>query len=359
MFLFEFDNDGGNKFATISHIEEITREMMKYLKPGLPFPHIKVVNNVGSKWLGRDEWKPANPNNTTMLFQKSITGNDKTLRRIVAHELCHHEDFLLNYVPLSNAQKRMHNKLKTFSHGKTWQEIADRFNKVFGKDFVTKTSDESDVITDTGSSYYLLVLRVGKVFRSAMAVRPTQAQIKFIHSKLSSSKEGDGEVRLFKTSDPILAYVEKIGKGWSMTFGGTVLEKLINIWDNGTQVKPPELKPEETPEEAAVSKGVFVVLQPFTNSDKLTCQVYQNPTPKEKDRMGIWTNAKVFKVNDPGLLKIKDMGSHMSPDYIGPEYPAKLRRLWETGKPVPVTGDNSRTYGKQLDFKNAPMNSLN
>jgi len=92
------------KIADLQKIDTIVNELMTVLKPGLPTPKIKINNQQGNTlgfchWqYGLKEGKPFWWGNTEIEIQKRVTTDERTLRRILAHELAHSEDFLVNEV---------------------------------------------------------------------------------------------------------------------------------------------------------------------------------------------------------------------------------------------------------------------
>lgn len=102
-------------------------------------PVVKFRDNLGSTWLGRSTWSPSRPGTTLLELQRSILGDERTLERVVAHEMIHHRDALAmseDQIALLRAG------IRPESHGATFREGAARVNAVMGSDFVTVTSDQ-------------------------------------------------------------------------------------------------------------------------------------------------------------------------------------------------------------------------
>lgn len=59
-----------------------------------PKPIVKIVNHTRSKWLGRAT--KSDSGNTLIEIQKSVLGDDESASRVIAHEVCHHINFLEN-----------------------------------------------------------------------------------------------------------------------------------------------------------------------------------------------------------------------------------------------------------------------
>ena len=135
-------------------VQKILAEMMPVLQSGLPKPEMKISNSPRAGWLGRDTWRitydtktqQTGWSDTTVIeVQKSIVGNEETLRRVIAHELCHHEDSLVNEKPeLERLGFPTYRRLRSGTgHGAKWKAIAAKFNARYGADFVTEKSDQS------------------------------------------------------------------------------------------------------------------------------------------------------------------------------------------------------------------------
>jgi predicted SprT family Zn-dependent metalloprotease len=147
-------------------LNQIIAEYMQLLKPGLPTPNIKLVNQRSSPWLAVDELQYGKKDgeyfygdNTTIYVQKKVLSNEEATRRVIAHELCHHE-IALTY------EKEQYEKLgygafkfwvRGQGHGNEWQALANKFNAKYGDKFVTVTSDASYEYEDD-SKYFLAIL---------------------------------------------------------------------------------------------------------------------------------------------------------------------------------------------------------
>lgn len=146
--------------STMGKVREIVVEMMGVLKSGLPEPELKIVNDEKLEWVGHTDWNYGIQNGTTFAdpttaisIQKKALVDDRTLRRIVAHELCHHEEFLvIEAGKLSKLGFEKYEQQKeTDTHGTEWKKIAARFNAKYGEDFVTEESDKDFVVAKTAS----------------------------------------------------------------------------------------------------------------------------------------------------------------------------------------------------------------
>lgn len=201
----------------------LLRELMVVLPPELPLPEIQIVNQPGTPWLARDVWRVGG-HNTTIFLQKVITGDERTLRRVLAHELCHHAVFLLEALP---------GKAYGSGHGRSFHAWADRFNTQFGKDFVTDTSDQDFVQVEDGRTYLVLLKKNSSgALLWSWAVRPSSTQRETIQKTLESA-----EAKLVQTPDRDFTLGARIGKGFSSTWDQGLKDRLQVLWDNGKTVK--------------------------------------------------------------------------------------------------------------------------
>jgi hypothetical protein len=125
-------------------ITSVLTELMANVKPGLPLPDLKISNHTKPTWLGTCGWKTGSPN-TVITLQKSGCFDRQMVERTLAHELCHHEEFLDYWVPLGLYGEALKFRMKLEgAHGPIWHKIAQRWNDKFGKAFVTVKSDQRD-----------------------------------------------------------------------------------------------------------------------------------------------------------------------------------------------------------------------
>ena len=117
-------------------------------------PSIKLRSNLGSKWLGRSSWSSKRPHTTLLELQQSILGDDRTLERVIAHEMIHHRDAL---AISENDVVLMHVGIKPESHGASFREGAARINAVMGSGFVTAVSDKEYSHAPSGKTFLVLI----------------------------------------------------------------------------------------------------------------------------------------------------------------------------------------------------------
>jgi hypothetical protein len=136
-------------------------------------PHVRVQDNLGSKWLGRDIWDFKEPDNTTIVIQKRILGDPRTLERVVAHEMIHHSDAMELDPKRANAMIRM--GIQPIGHGRDFLKKAEKVNRIKGEDFVTVQSDQG-YVQESERQFFLFILPVeGDRFGYAWGARLSPA----------------------------------------------------------------------------------------------------------------------------------------------------------------------------------------
>jgi len=175
----------------------------------LPIPEIKIVHDDHSDWLGRCEIKP-HEQNTTLFLQKRALEDKKTVERIVAHELIHHWNFLIN------------RNFEHEGHGSDFKKMEAKINSVMGKDFVTEKSDMT-YQTAVEQDFYLLITPLPKEHAGKYgwnwASRPSQQQKDEIKNRVETENS-----KLFKSKDERFLSGEKIRK-----FGGISYPKIEEL----------------------------------------------------------------------------------------------------------------------------------
>lgn len=123
-------------------------------------PHVVVQDNVGSRWLGRTVWAPhKDPSTTTIQLQRIILEHPRTLERVIAHEVIHHVEFVT--MPPEDFRRYMLGVRRPF-HGESFRKLAQVVNDaVDDPEFVTETSDQSYVLSET-RRYLVLIVDVGQ-----------------------------------------------------------------------------------------------------------------------------------------------------------------------------------------------------
>lgn len=125
---------------TTSDLERQAKKILQkfFQKDHLPVPKFRIVNNPSSKWLARTIYNSEFPDTTMIEVQRRALIDPVTLEKVLTHEICHSDDFMLH----PQDQK----KTGYDPHGKFFQENAKRINRTKGKDFVTKLSDRTYIL---------------------------------------------------------------------------------------------------------------------------------------------------------------------------------------------------------------------
>lgn len=318
----------------------IVREMMPVLKPGLPVPEIKIVNSK-TDWLGRCIWQYGRRpdgstwagDNTTIELQKSIISDEQTTRRIIAHELAHHEDDLVNRRPellrLGFHTYQMMRKIRRDGHGPSWQAIAARFNAKYGADFVTKTSDES-YVQDSGPvrPFFVLLNRHRGQLRWSHADMLSTKMRKALAERATLVADGKADFRLVMSTDPFFKRnTPLIGSG-SLTLARNEEEKAKaeQLW-----AQPDILAQYISPHDP--DQGPYFVLMGVYLRGKLAWQHAKTITPKMKQYLARLHNDRLFQTSDPFFLDSPKIAPNLTPRFArDEEQQARAQKLWDEGE---------------------------
>lgn len=123
-----------------SDLQGIAREYIAMLPKvdgqTLPMPKFAVVNRLTAKWLGQ---AALSDGETTIYLQKSLLGHEQTLRRVLAHEICHAWAFW-HFQLGKPGDHRGH------SPNSLWMKAVNQINQGVGDpQFISETSDMSYV----------------------------------------------------------------------------------------------------------------------------------------------------------------------------------------------------------------------
>jgi len=178
-------------------------------------PKIAIRNNLASKWLGRCQlrWHSSlGRQENLMEIQKRAMFDERTLDRVVAHEMAHHAEFL--EVPLDQiALIRAGIKISLPSHGARWQHFADKINRVMGADYVTVVSDASHLIAPETKPYILMIVKSSALGQYAYAIgmKMTPKMRLYLHQYMTRG------ARIIESRDPRWARGPKISSGYLST----------------------------------------------------------------------------------------------------------------------------------------------
>jgi GNAT superfamily N-acetyltransferase len=234
------------KAMDYGQLRNILSEMMGDVEGGLPTPELKVVNHTRPRWGGLCRWELGQPN-TTIEIQKAVTADERSFRRILAHELCHHEQYLVHWSRFTPQNFKFMTRLEG-GHGRVFRQIMDRWNAKHGKDFVTVTSDKDILQEYEDRPFFVFMQRYfgGRPMWQA-SLRLTDRQLRY----MSGKRQGD--YRLVQTGDRRFIHAPVIGsgKGWQYvpTERHEWEEAAFKLWEQPDLRMQWEAKPPATEEE--------------------------------------------------------------------------------------------------------------
>jgi len=211
-------------------VTSVMKEVMRkhFSEYNLPVPSVKLVNLAKARYLARCKWIRGS-SNTTMEVQRSTLADPKTLRRVMAHELIHHWDFL--------TRDHSTGSPKSDAHGAHFLQQAARINSTEGPDYVTVKSDQSYDVSRVPPYYILLYPISGGRYGWGVALRPSKRQKAWI-VKMRAEKQA----RLFRITDGrFFSGAEPIGgRGYSYSPDKELVKFVTDLYHNGKTI---ELKP--------------------------------------------------------------------------------------------------------------------
>lgn len=248
---------GEKSVGDLGLAKKVMHELMPVLGVQLPEPELKIVNQPRANWLGQDNWQlrydPRKgmewDETTTISLQRSILNDENTLRRIIAHELCHHAEALTTSLAKAQEQKsrnlgdwgfkELGRYLRSNDHGPEWRKYAQKFNAKYGADFVTKTSDETYAVEDQELRPYHILLKRDYDGQLAYEVSSRiTAKMKRQLDRMASEKEGT-EYRLTQTNDRRFYEGNLIGSFyWSRSKDENIQATLEQLWEKAQKILP-------------------------------------------------------------------------------------------------------------------------
>ncbi len=163
---------------------------------GLPVPKLKFANKANAKSLAHCKWH-AGATNTELEIQKSVLGDDATLRRVLTHELIHHWQFLRT--DQTQELKLAALKLNSDGHGEDFVAYAAKINAVMGPGYVSKSSDGSYDTSKVPAFYILIQPHTDGRYGYSVALRPSAKQKIEIQDRIATK-----QARLFRITDGAL-----------------------------------------------------------------------------------------------------------------------------------------------------------
>lgn len=334
MFLYKIE-----AAVSVMHVEEAIKKILdRFFKEyNLPIPRIKIVNQVSSNWLGRCTYNPSvDKNNTTIEIQKRVTADEKSLDRILAHELIHHFEFIMKFGHPELGEKAFEQekllrkyRLHDSGHGKTFHEMAAKINAVMGTDYVTEKSDQT-YVTELDKEFYVIVTPVqsGK-FGYAWMLRPSRNQQEQVQKWIMERK-----ARIFMTKNERFTHgvtIKKFGPV-SVPRDEETQKLLKEMYESGKAVTPSWSK--ITPDKiAASSRFKSIVANTYQTVTSSTKKISLQEAHDRKMFGPVWhgTSPEARKEIEKGGFKIfigKPRSGDVSNGYHASSY--------AEGKPAPI-----------------------
>ena len=285
-------------------IVAILHELMKDTEGDLPLPTLKIVNNIQSSWNGLCTWGWGDPTSLIEL-QKSICHDERTVRRILAHELAHHEANIAHFGRMPLPTYRAIRKYEG-GHGKTWQTIVARWNAKYGENFITEKSDKATVKVHDEKEFFVLIWKdrsarchwASSVTLSVQAVR----YLWKIETILGDKRPN--EYRLFKTTDrDLLTYNLNIGQGGYTSRFDTpeIQDKATNLFETGTDLWEKEITTRiKAPTKPLAKFFVLISQQEWGSRGYMWQQAPTTLNDKQKEQLGLYA-----RMVDAGRSKAK------------------------------------------------------
>jgi hypothetical protein len=131
-------------------IVAIIDEYMHILGVSGEGPFVEVKNNLGSKWLGRTNFRGGE---IWIEVQRRATADPETLEKVLAHEMVH----FVEMSTLEGADLALARLGRSVEHGRRFWELAQAVNVVKGENYVTEESDSSYELAPNDRVFTLLV----------------------------------------------------------------------------------------------------------------------------------------------------------------------------------------------------------
>jgi len=218
------------------------REVLAVLPGALPAPAIVVVDRLGEGWLGACVYRPGE-DNTRIQLQRRILGDEATLRRVIAHELCHHAEFLTAW----GAAQAVGQSARTFAmlqrmggkHGAGFLAQAALLNARYGAGYVTPHTDEAMQVQDASREVQVVLWHRGAgqdLLYAVAAGRLGPKQQRYLAYKAGAYDAA--QYRVARTRDARVLGGAKVGEGFSPA-RGPLGEALRALWDAATPLAAP------------------------------------------------------------------------------------------------------------------------
>jgi hypothetical protein len=160
----------------------------------MPMPQFVMANMLSARWNGIAIWD-GKSENCVVKVQKRIMADERSLSRIVAHEICHAWAYWMVWL---GEKKSPYQRGHESTGG--WAEAADLINLREGDDFVTEFSDESYMEVND-KQFYVFMTRSGGRIMWAWFSRVTPVLLGRLDRRMFKAYYDGIPMALFKTSD--------------------------------------------------------------------------------------------------------------------------------------------------------------
>lgn len=223
----------------ISHIAAV---FLRLLDPDghYPLPKISITNRAGADWLGRaftrltGDGKVVTGVSGEIQIQRGALEDDKTLHRVLAHEVVHYVVAWEMYggAPYGDVRGL---GAKEGDHGPRFLEVAGRLNALYGSDFITITSDESYVYEHREVNLFVLAQQ-GASSKMMWCWSATVPQ-KVVDTMIEWRAQGSGMIPIIlRASDPALVIPQAKAPNWKSVEFVNELEAIKKVLDKGTNL---------------------------------------------------------------------------------------------------------------------------
>jgi hypothetical protein len=225
------------KALALQKIERLMGKYTKILGTPSPLPKVKLRNALSAGWFGRLTYALSDIPAAQMELQQCILGDDRTLERVVAHEMVHYDEARsLSPADISQIRDYLQVGIKPQEHGKGFLQRADQINKVMGAGFVSVTSDKEFILQPNEKAYFVLIYEAipGRLGWS-WAARISPKAKPWVEEKIAQG------AKLIRVTDLLWSHgrakIEKYG-AFSMPSDPGMQVKLADLFKSAPAVAP-------------------------------------------------------------------------------------------------------------------------
>ena len=210
---------------TMSDIKRMAEDIIDRFFPEVEMPEFKIVKHTNPKYLGITRFRAKSGEKPKIIveLQKSILEDKRTLHRTLAHEMIH----VWQYSSPGIYEQLLESK-KSIGHGKTFWEMANKMNAVYGDNYITETSDLTDVITKDQEFYVVVQPHNKDIFGVTKFIRPSTKQKEELQRRITEQN-----AHVFKTKEELFlkaADLKKFG-GYSIFENKEIQQKLADMYN--------------------------------------------------------------------------------------------------------------------------------